>query len=210
MRAVNLLPEETTARRIPKNAVVPAAGAAAALIAAGAVGFVAHSESSSVASKQRSLDELKAQLTLVQASVPSTNSATAALLSSRDARLAALDTVLKARVPWQTMLHQLSAVLPSDTWLDSLNLTSPLSTDPTAVPAAAPTDPTAAAPAPTDVVITGFTASAASLARVLQRLSVVPSLSNVTLTTSQAVPRGTKTVFQFSISAALATPGGSS
>src|SRR5690348_13861239 len=154
MRAVNLLPEDTTARRIPKNAVVPAAGAFAALIAAGAVGVIAHSESGSVASKQRNLDELKAQLSRVQASKPSANATTAALLSSRDARLAALDTVLKARVPWQTMLRQLAVVLPSDTWLDSLNLTSPLSTDPAATPAA-PADPTAAQAAPTDVVITG-------------------------------------------------------
>lgn len=210
MRAVNLLPEETNARRIPKNAVVPAAGAAAALIAAGAVGFIAHSESSSVASKQRNLDELKVQLSHVQASVPSTNAATAALLSSRDARLTALDAVLKSRVPWQTMLRQISLVLPADTWLDGLTLNAPLTGDAAAAAASAPTGATAAAPAPTDVVITGYTSSAAALARVLQRLSVVPSLSDVTLTTSQAVQRGKKTVFQFSISAALATPGGSS
>jgi Tfp pilus assembly protein PilN len=208
MRAVNLLPEETTNRRIPKGAVVPVAGAAMAVVAAGAVGMLAHGQSGSVASKQRNLDELKAEFARVQASAPTTNSTTAALLSSRDARVSALEAALKAHVPWEIMLRQLSAVLPADTWLDSLNLTSPLAaTDPAAAP---PPATTGAAAAPTDVVITGYTASAASLARVLQRLSLVPSLSDVTLTTSQATQRGKKIVFQFSIAAAIAAPGGSS
>ena len=136
---------------------------------------------------------------------------TAALFASRDARVTALGDALKARVPWQTLLRQLSAVLPSDTWLDGLTLNSPLTADAVAAAAAvAPAAATTSEPAPTDVVITGYTSSAAALARVLQRLAVVPSLSDVTLTTSQAVQRGSKTVFQFSISAAIATPGGSS
>ncbi len=210
MRAVNLLPEETTSGRIPKGAAIPAAGAAAAIVAAGAVVLLAHAESGKVATKQRSLDDLKAQLSRAQANAPSTNSAAAALFSSRDARLAALDAALKSRVPWQTMLRQVSAILPADTWIDGLTLNSPLAGDPAAAAAAAAPAATGSAPAPTDVVITGYTSSAASLARVLQRLSVVPSLSDVTLTTSQAIQRGSKTVFQFSISAAVATPGGSS
>jgi Tfp pilus assembly protein PilN len=208
MRAVNLLPEETTSSRLPKGAAIPVAGAAAALVAAGAVGFLAHAESSTIATKQRSLDDLKAQLSRAQANAPSTNSAAAALFSSRDARLSALDAALKSRVPWQTMLRQISAILPADTWVDGLTLNSPVAADPAAA-AAAPAA-TGAAAAPTDVVITGYTSSAASLARVLQRLSVVPSLSDVTLTTSQSIKRGSKDVFQFSISAAVATPGGSS
>ena len=159
-------------------------------------------------SKQRNLDELKVQLSRVQASVPTTNATTAALFASRDARVTALGDALKARVPWQTLLRQLSAVLPSDTWLDGLTLNSPLTADAVAAAAAvAPAAATTSEPAPTDVVITGYTSSAAALA---QRLAVVPSLSDVTLTTSQAVQRGSKTVFQFSISAAIATPGGSS
>jgi|SRR5690242_6683121 len=207
MRAVNLLPEENTSRRLPKGATMPVVGAAAALVAVGVVGTLAHSEGGKVSSKQRQVDNLKQQLAALQTPEPTANASGATLLTSRDSRVAALNAALAGRVSWQTVLRQLARVLPEDTWLDGLNMTSPVAADPATAAATTTTSTTAA---PTAVQITGYTSSPENLARVLQRLSVVPTLTDVTLTNSSAVQRGSKTVFQFSISAGVATPGGAS
>jgi Tfp pilus assembly protein PilN len=206
MRAVNLLPEENTGRRLPKAATVPVAGAAAALVAVGIVGTFAHTEGSKVSSKQRQVEDLKQQLAQLQTPEPTANASGATLLTSRDARVAALNAALASRVSWQTVLRQLARVLPEDTWLDGLTMTSPVSADPTTTT----TTSTSTTAAPTAVQITGYTSSPENLARVIQRLSVVPTLSDVTLTNSALVHRGAKTVFQFSISAGIPTPGGAS
>ena len=60
------------------------------------------------------------------------------------------------------------------------------------------------------VTLTGYTASPDSLARVLQRLSVVTSLTDVKLTTTQRTTVGKKDMFQFTITANIATSGGAS
>ena len=101
-------------------------------------------------------------------------------------------------------MRQIALVLPGDTWLDGLQMTSP-TTD-----AAASTTPTTTASTPTGVVITGYTSSPKGLARVIQRLGVVSSLTDVSLGSAQAQQRGSKRVFQFTINANIATQGGGS
>jgi Tfp pilus assembly protein PilN len=49
-----------------------------------------------------------------------------------------------------------------------------------------------------------------SVARVIQRLSVVPSLSDVSLASAQATERGSKRTFQFTVNANIATNGAAS
>ena len=206
MRAVNLLPVESNSR-LPKASVVPIAGAAAALVAAGIVGTLAHAESGKVAKEQRQLDDLKTRLAKVPSAQP-TAGATTSLLASRASRFAAVESALSGRVAWDTILRQIALVLPNDTWLDGLQLTSPTSA--AATDAAASTTSSTTPSTPTGVVITGFTSSPNGLARVIQRLGVVPSLTDVTLGSAQAQPRGSKRVFQFTINANIATPGGGS
>jgi Tfp pilus assembly protein PilN len=107
-------------------------------------------------------------------------------------------------------MRQLAAVLPEDTWLDNLSMNAPgLGATPGA-PAVA--TGSTAAPTTTGVTISGYTASPESLARVIQRLSIVPSLTDVKLASSQVTPpgTGTKESFQFTINANIATPGGGS
>jgi Tfp pilus assembly protein PilN len=215
MRAVNLLPEES-ATRLPKTAVLPLAGAAAAVLAAGVVGTLAHSESGNVARESKQLDDLKLQLSKTHAAKQTTGT-TSALLASRGSRVAAVEAALSGRVAWDLVLRQIALVLPEDTWLDGLQLTSPTSPDAAATASTSTTtssttstSATTSATAPTGVVINGYTKSADGLARVIQRLSVVPSLSDVTLTTAQATQRGSKRVFQFTINANIATKGAAS
>lgn len=203
MRAVNLLPEESKSYRTGIPGAIPVAGAAAALVAVGVVAVLAHVESGAVASKQARLNDLQQQLSRVQTPRSAGSAAGAALLTSRGARVAAVEAALKGRVPWDTVMRQVALVLPEDTWLDGLQLAPPADASAVAT-AAVPTAPASG------VTITGYTASPASLARVLQRLSVVTSLTDVKLVTSQSVTFGKKIVFQFSIGANIATQGGAS
>jgi Tfp pilus assembly protein PilN len=212
MRAVNLLPEDTSARRIGLPGIIPVAGAGAALLAVGAVVALAHVESGKVSDKQSRLDSLTQQLAGAQTPTSSASTAGATLLTSRDSRVAALTSALTGRVPWDVVMRQVAAVLPGDTWLDNLSMTAPTAAVAVGAPAAAPADGSTPAATATGVTITGYTASPASLARVLQRLSVVPSLTDVKLSSSQitAPTDGVKQSFQFTINANIATPGGGS
>jgi Tfp pilus assembly protein PilN len=211
MRAVNLLPEDTSARRVGRPGMIPVAGAGAALLAVGAVVALAHVQSGKISDNQARLDSLTQQLAGAQTPSNSASTAGAALLTSRDARLAALTSALTGRVPWDVVMRQLAAVLPADTWLDNLSMNAPGLGDPAGAAPAAATGATAAATT-TGVTISGYTASPESLARVIQRLSIVPSLTDVKLASSQVTPpgTGTKESFQFTINANIATPGGGS
>jgi Tfp pilus assembly protein PilN len=225
MRAVNLLPEDSKSTRFAKPGVYPVAGAAAAVVAVGLVVGLAHVESGKVAAKEKRVNYLQQQLSLVQLpSAPTASTSGTALLTSRDARIAALDSALTGRIPWEVALRQLAAVLPEDTWLDGVTMNAPAAPTPAAPTAPASGDsssggdssttdtppPATATPTTAGVTITGYTSSPDSLARVLQRLSVLPSLTDVKLTTSQRAPVGSKNVFQFTISANVATSGGAS
>jgi Tfp pilus assembly protein PilN len=208
MRAVNLLPEESK-NRLPKNAMVPLAGAAAALLAAGVVGTLSHSESGKVARESQKLDDLKLQLSKIPASEPAATPT--ALLASRSSRVAAVEAALSGRVAFDLVLRQIALVLPGDTWLDGLSLTSPTAAASTAAAATTSTTTSAtSSSSPTGVVINGYTMSPEGLVRVIQRLRAVPSLSDVSLGNAQAIKRGSKRVFQFTINANIATQGANS
>ena len=130
MRAVNLLPVQSSTR-LPKSTVMPLAGAAAAVVAAGIVGTLAHAESGKVAKEQRQLDNLTTQLSKLP-SAKATSGTETSLIASRASRYAAVEAALSGRVAWDTVLRQIALVLPSDTWLDGLQLSAPTTGDPTA------------------------------------------------------------------------------
>jgi len=92
MRAVNLLPVQSSTR-LPKSTVMPLAGAAAAVVAAGIVGTLAHAESAKVAKEQRQLDNLKAQLSNMPSAKASAGTETS-LIASRASRYAAVQAAL--------------------------------------------------------------------------------------------------------------------
>jgi Tfp pilus assembly protein PilN len=209
MRAVNLLPEESSTR-LPKTAVLPLMGAAAAVLAAGVVGTLAHSESGKIERESKQLDDLKLQLSKTQPAKPASGTAST-LLASRSSRVAAVEAALTGRVAFDLVLRQIALVLPGDTWLDGLQLSAPTpSGTSTAAATTASTPSSGAATAATGVTINGYTMSPESVARVIQRLSVVPSLSDVSLASAQATERGTKRVFQFTVNANIATKGAAS
>lgn len=218
MRAVNLLPRDAKRARIG-TARIPllfAAGAAAAVTSAAVVFFLSASGTA---------DELRTQLAETQAAlatVPSTGRpavTSAALVQERSDRVVALAAALSTRIPFDRVLREVSFVLPEDVWLTGITATAPA--DSTAVATAPGTAPPPSSTGQEGVTIQGSTYSHESVARVLARLSALPSLTNVRLTASTRVvpqPDETggakkkkvgKTTVAFTIAAALRTESSS-
>ena len=115
----------------------------------------------------------------------------------RSARITALSTALGSRVAWDRVLRQISQVLPRDVWLTSLASSAARQLRPESRRASA-------APG---VVLNGSTYSQDGVARVLARLSVAPTLTNVRLQSSTVQPVGSRQLVQFTIMADVRTAG---
>jgi Tfp pilus assembly protein PilN len=184
MRAVNLLPrQQIEQRRERPNAVVLVAGiggAAAVLALVG--GFLLANRSAD--RQQQALSTARSVLAATPAHHVSaeTNSFRSTILSQKEQRTLALASAIGKRVAWDRILRRFAQVLPDDVWLTSLTGAVPL--DPAASAAVATTTATTSSvlpPAPTELTIQGYTYSQASVARLLERLEVVPDLKNVQL-----------------------------
>ncbi len=106
-------------------------------------------------------------------------------MRERSDRTAALSAALRSRVPFDRLLREISFVLPEDAWLTQLDAITPEEIAPVAAGAAPP--PPTTTPPPGGVTIEGATYSHGSVSRLLARLSVIPSLENVRLTSSARV-----------------------
>lgn len=200
MRAVNLLPRDEVVKSFEakRGVVFGAAGGAAlvtVLLATAMIGA-----GGAAAEQQGILDTVNTELVAVPKPVVDTGVTNEVLAADKAARIAALSSALGGRVAWDRVLRQISQVLPQDVWLTSLSGTGQAAAA-TAAPGAEQTP---------RVTLSGSTYSHDGVARVLARLSVIPVLDNVMLTSSIAQPVGTRQTVQFSIVADLRTPGGAS
>jgi len=220
MRAVNLLPGDLERQRADSVGRTPlfVAGGGVAVVTAAAVALFV-SASGSVSDKRGELESVEAAV----ASVPNTGQPTvvpAAVTQERADRVAALSAALTTRVPLDRLLRDLGYVLPDDAWLTGLTASAPESDAGTAAPGTS-----APASGVQGVTIEGATYSNNSVARVLSRLSALPSLDQVRLTaTARVVPAASgapdakktkrktkkqKTVVTFAIAANLRIGSGS-
>jgi Tfp pilus assembly protein PilN len=201
MRAVNILPEQKPRGGKPSRvtpttaAIAGGAGLLAAVVAVFAFLFVQSHDK--VSGKQDNLAALQQQVTALQA----TQARTAALQSGDQARVGAFTTAAGARMRWDGLLDDISRVLPAGSWLTSLNMQSGGST---ATPSTSTTSTTATVP--TAFTVSGVAFTQDTVASVMQRLSLVPALSDVTLQSSSRTTVGTTKAYQFTMSANLLTP----
>jgi hypothetical protein len=222
MRAVNLLPSDLERQRVDSVGRTPlfvAAGGFAVVTAAAVALFM--SASGSVSDQRGELESAEVAV----AAVPSTGQPTAvpaAIAQERADRVAALSAALSTRVPLDRLLRDLGYVLPDDAWLTGLTASAP---DPADAATATPGTSAPASSAVQGVTIEGATYSNGSVARVLSRLSALPSLDQVRLTaTARVVPAAAvapdakktkakakkqKTVVTFAIAANLRARSGS-
>jgi Tfp pilus assembly protein PilN len=210
MRAVNLLPAGATRGRrwggvadsqSAKRVLVTAAATAGVVVVAFAAAFV-HTHSV-VSDKQSTLDGLSQKVAAAEAKAASAQAAR----SSAQARRVAVTTVTSQRVTWEQILRDLGRVLPRNVLLDNLQAQAPTPTVATSTTSTTATTTTGSTP--TAFIVTGYTNSQKSVARVIDRLAVLPWLSDVTLqqSTRADTGRGGLTV-QFTIGANLSSTGG--
>jgi Tfp pilus assembly protein PilN len=197
MRAVNLLPRQQVQqkRERPNPAVLVAAiGGAAILLALVGGALLANR---SVDRQQQALSTARAELAATPAHhlSASTQAFRQAVLTQREQRSLALASAIGKRVAWDRILRRFALVLPNDVWLTSLTGSVPLDSTATTTATASSALPAA----PTALTIEGYTYSQASVARLLERLQVLPDLKNVQLTSSETSPLGKKNVVSFTI-----------
>jgi Tfp pilus assembly protein PilN len=198
MRAVNLLPRQAVEqkRERPNSVALGAGIAGAAVLLVLVAGFLLANRS--VDRQRQALADARAVLAVTPAKKLSakTQAFRATLLSQREQRSLALAAAIGKRVAWDRILRRVALVMPDDVWLQSLTGSVPLDS------ALAPTATTASSAlpaAPTALTIQGLTYSQDSVARLLERLEVVPDLKNVQLQTSQSQHIGNQTVINFTI-----------
>jgi Tfp pilus assembly protein PilN len=177
--------------------------------------------SGTVGDRQAELDVITAQIDALPE--PTKPTIDPALAADQAARATAVAQILGTRLTWERVLGDVSRVLPSGVSLTELTATAaqpstpepvPTTTDASSTtttsstPAPAPPPAPSATTAPTGVTVTGYALNYADIARTLARLQAVPSLTNAELESATPTKIGKKRVIQFTIVAALATPGG--
>jgi Tfp pilus assembly protein PilN len=192
MEAVNLLPLHarpgrrwTTVGRDASPRRVLTAGAAVASVAVVGLGL-AYVHERSVMNDQR------ATLATVQTEAAAADAKAAPLRAAQAgiaARMPAATAITSSRVAWESLLADLSRVLPRRIRLQTLSMQSPTPLAAGAsTAAAAPATPPGSAPAAgaggAPFTVTGVATSHVRVALVLDRLGALPWLSNVTLVSS--------------------------
>jgi Tfp pilus assembly protein PilN len=198
MRAVNLLPRQQVQqkRERPNSALLVAVIGTAAVLLALVGGTLLAMRSAD--RQQQALSAARAELAATPAHHLSaqTQAFRQSVLNQREQRSLALASAIGKRVAWDRILRRFALVLPNDVWLTSLTGNVPLDSP---APATATTATSALPAAPTALTIQGYTYSQASVARLLERLQVLPDLKNVQLSSSQVTQLGTQNVVQFTI-----------
>ena len=176
MQAVNLLPEYARAGRRWTSAgselnarKIIQIGGSAAVVAALLFGLLYFRERSVVGDKKSELTTAQAHLVAQQARAKPIQDAQAA----NAAKLSFMRSVTTTRVHWDSVLGDLGRDLPTGAYLTSLSVASPVAT-----PGAAP------ASGATSFTISGTTNSHDRVALVLDRLALLPWLSNIALQSS--------------------------
>jgi Fimbrial assembly protein (PilN) len=196
MRAVNLLPKELQTRKsIREEDPAVVVGSALGVVVMIALGLAFYVEHSAAGKQQARLNTARlelAQLSIKQHHakpepkkpvVPITPVVPPPSVTGQEATwLSSVETNLSQRIAWDRVLREVSLVMPNDVTLTSLSMSAPLT--PTVIPGVVSTPP--ATGAAQGFSIAGDAFSYDSVARLLSRLSLVPDLTDVTLTNTSA------------------------
>lgn len=211
MRAVNLLPRELIPERAPAKEVLPFLAAGSVPIVAAMLVFIGYVRAQTDASDQLGrVAALQLEIAHTKPLAVTKTVDTSALVNSRAQRRAALADAIGKQVAWDSTLGDIARVLPGTVWLSDMTVVSPTPADSLVPSTPAPTPVTGPSSGPTGFTINGYTYTMDDVALLLQRLQLLPTLSNVTLGSTSNSTIGLKKVVQFSITASMvapATPG---
>jgi Tfp pilus assembly protein PilN len=196
MRAVNLLPADARASKkgltsvgsdLPGKKTLQIGGGIAAVLALLLAGLYVH-ERSVVSGKQSTLSSDQAKLAAVQVQVDAIRTAQ----TDGHARDMAVESVVNTRMNWDRTMSALAKVLPADVVLNQLEATAPVSAATAATTAGVSATPSTAAPSvPATLTIAGVAPSNVRVGTVMDRLTLLPWLSNVALVSSTRMVDGT-------------------
>jgi type IV pilus assembly protein PilM len=203
-RSVNLLPTDVRAAARKRPNLVAIALPVAVAVPVAALGFMFVSAHGKVSDSQAELDAVSAQIDALP--TPQGPVIDVSLQGAQAQRAQAVANVLGSRVAWDAVLRDVSRVLPENVWLSSLQAQVAATPAAGTIPVAATVTPGVPA-APTGALIDGYTYAQTDVARLLARLATLPTLSNVTLTSSKVELKGEKSVVHFQIAADLNTGG---
>ena len=207
MKRIDLLPPEQRVKASRERGLLWAILILVAIVVA--LGLVYVWQNGLVTDKQVELDGLAAEASAVQQQAVALRPY-AEIQTTRTAMTQTAKGIYDSRVPWSTILQEVSLVIPENVRLQSLSGTVPASMLPgPAVPPAA----AGAAAATTDLTFTGTSYTHKDVAEFMTRLGLIPQLSNVQLasstgaaatstTTGTTATTGTPTV-TFTVTASL-------
>ena len=222
MEAVNLLPPETrpagrlstVGAGLTPNRVLRIGGGVAAVVVLYLASFYVY-ERSVVSSKQHALASQQAQLAAIQSRAQVVKDAETKV----SAGMTVVNSIVSQRMVWDSALGDLARVLPSGVQLTSLAAAKPVAPPPVApvAPTSSDTSNTSATtttttvapvapPAPaTTFTISGIAPSNVRVALILDRLALLPWLSDVSLQTTSRQPTGS---VLFTVNATVQSNGG--
>lgn len=210
MKAVNLLPPER--RGGPQSfdlkprqpLLLGVAGIVGATVLG--VGVWVYSAGSGISGKEQQLSALQRQVAAAKATKP-TGSASDALTAS--SRMNDVVSVVSRRMAWDGFLGSFAHVVPEDVWL--LSLTASPSGVASTASASSSSSSSSSSTTPTSsdqpFTISGYTYSQPSVARLLDRLALIPWLQNVQLQNSVRTVVANRALYQFTIGASMLNPG---
>jgi Tfp pilus assembly protein PilN len=201
MKRINLLPPEQRVKASRERGLLWAILILVAIVVV--LGLVYVWQNGQVNDKQAQLDQLTAETTVVQQQALAL-APYAQIQTTRTAMTQTAKGIYDSRVPWATILQEVSLVIPENVRLQSLNGLVPATMLPgPAVPAAPGTAAT------TDITFIGTTYTHKDVAEFMTRLGLIPQLTNVQLTSSTGAAAtgttgttGTPTVI-FTVTASL-------
>jgi Tfp pilus assembly protein PilN len=207
MQAVNLLPRELTPERAPVKEVLPVLAAASVPLAVAMLILIAYVRAHADATEQ--LGHVAALQVEVERAKPVSVTKTvdtSSLVNSRAQRRAALADAISKEIPWDRTIGDIARVLPGSVWLTDMTVVSPTPADSLVPSTPAPTPTTGPTSGASGFTINGYTYSMDDVALLLQRLQLLPTLTNVTLNSTSGSTIGLKDVVQFSITASMVAP----
>jgi Tfp pilus assembly protein PilN len=200
LRGVNLLPSELKGQRKKVNPLHVALPIAA-VVPIAAMGILFLQANGEVSDRNAEISAIQAQIDALPE--PTRPTVDPALALDQQQRATALAAVLGQRLPWDRVLGDVSRVLPANVWLTHFTARTP-DTSTAGLAAVTPGSPTT----PTGVSIEGYTYRLTDVAVLLSRLETVPSLTNVSLGSSERKTIGKKQAISFTIIADIDGNGG--
>ena len=176
MKRIDLLPPEQRVKASRERGLLWAILILVAIVAA--LGMVYMWQNGKVTDKQAELNALTAEVLAAQKKAVEL-APYAEIQTTRTAMTATAQGIYYSRVPWSTILQEISLVIPDNVRLQSLSCTVPATMLPGSGAPAVP-----GAPGSTDITFSGTTYTHKDVAEFMTRLGLIPQLANVQLASS--------------------------